>query len=527
MRNLTLVLALTLASLSFNLSAQSTVSNVLNLRSAKQSGEIIENNKLVGYYVFFFKEKADKKNSAYEIEVFDDNYNSVKKFEIVRPKNTYMLEMVFNGDAFMLHFFDQKIGYEFVTYDRSGAKKGSVTIPKKEIPMMELQRSLGSVESDIENVTIYPTENGFVRQTFSKNKKLAYEVVAYDNDMKELWSCESPASSKLVETIEINDVTEQIVAATVSKKKNIMTREVDLFALLIDTKSGKVLTEKPLGNDEEGKRSVTKAFIDEANSKIIMIGEFYKPGDDFMKDKSLGLYLQELTMSGDEISMDQYKWKGEIDRFKQENIDEEDRKEADKPFWLFFHDAIRAENGNLVLIGEQFKKKISAAGIGGVALVAAVGGEASLALIDILVGNMVVIEFDKTNKMVGYDLVKKKKTTVALEMGTGLYSPATLGYMVKMYGGFDYAFTSRDAAADKYNVVYIDANRKEEKESKKSDVMIGLINIDGGKVTSERIPVNTTAKFWWLQPAKPGYIAVGEYFRKEKEIRFRLEQLTY
>ena len=65
----------------FSMFAQNkSVPNVLNFKSAKDAGEIIENNKLVGYYIFYLKEKVDKKTSAYEVEIYDDNYNIKKRY---------------------------------------------------------------------------------------------------------------------------------------------------------------------------------------------------------------------------------------------------------------------------------------------------------------------------------------------------------------------------------------------------------------------------------------------------------------
>jgi hypothetical protein len=63
-----------------------SVNNVLKLRSIKDSGQIIENKKIVGYYIFYMKEKVDKNNSSYEIEIFDDNYNSQKTLKLQDPK---------------------------------------------------------------------------------------------------------------------------------------------------------------------------------------------------------------------------------------------------------------------------------------------------------------------------------------------------------------------------------------------------------------------------------------------------------
>jgi len=522
MSKLKVTLAALAFSLAFGSSAQSTVMNVLNLKSAKQSGEIVESNKLVGYYIFYFKEKADKKTSTYEIELFDDNYNSLKNFEITRPKNANLLEMVFNGEVFMLHFYDQKTGYEFVTYDRTGKQLGSTKIAVDNISRWELQRAAANLSANTENVTLYPTgSTGFIRQTFTKNKKLGYEIVAYNNEAEEVWSYGSSETSTLVETAELNDVNEELLAVTVYKKKNNMTREMDLFCLLLNTKSGKLIAEVEMGNETAGRQSLMKAFVDGKTQKIVLMGEFYKPGDDMLKDKSLGLYMRELSLEGKDLSMTQYKWKGDIDKFKNENLDEEDKKDANKPYYMFFHNVIRSENGHLFLIGEQFKKQVSGMGVASAAL----GGGASA--FEILIANMVVIEFDEKNKMVDFDLIQKKKTPVLLEAGMGTWGTTYLGYYLNALGAFDYAFTSSDRAADKYNIVYVDANRREDKESAKSDVMIGVINIDGGKKTEERIPINTKARFWWIQPAKPGFIAVGEYYRKDKKIEFRMEPLTY
>ena len=77
----------------------------------------------------------------YEIEMFDDNYNPSSKFEIVRPKNSILLEMVYNGSVFMLHFYDSKTGYEFVTFDRSGEMIGSKSISKDEISKWDYFRT--------------------------------------------------------------------------------------------------------------------------------------------------------------------------------------------------------------------------------------------------------------------------------------------------------------------------------------------------------------------------------------------------
>lgn len=515
--------------LGYSVQAQeASISNVLNLKSAKQTGQIVENDKLVGYFVFYFKEKEDSKNSTYEIEIFDDNYNSVKSFEITRPKKTALLEMVYNGSAFMLFFYDRKTGYEFTSFDKSGKKLGSKTIAPGDISQFDLQRSAQALAANTDNVTIYPLgSTGFVRQTYTKNKKMGYELVAYDNEMNELWSNGSPETSKLVETVEINEVAGKYVTATLYKRKSAMSKKMSLTFIVLDSKSGELVTELQMGGEDEGKESVLKAFYDESLGKLILIGEYYKPGDDILKDKSVGLYIQELDESGTIANKKQFKWKGDIDQFKNDNLSEEDQKEAKDAFSLFFHNVIRSKDGKLFLVGEQFKKQLSAGGTAMNVLAAASGGSSDASNFEIRVGNMVVITFDSGNEIIDFDIVEKKKTSVLLPAGAGLYGSTFLGYYVASMGGFDYAFTSADKESDAFTVIYTDYNRKAEKGDKKADKMLGVIHVEGGTLEPSRVPINTDAKAWWIQPAKPGFVSVVEYYKKEKKLTMHLEKLAY
>jgi hypothetical protein len=505
-----------------------TIDNVLKMRSTKSSGEIISNKKLVGYYVFYFKEKVDKKNSAYEIQTFDDNYNPVKSFEITRPKNTMFVEMVFNGSVFMFHFYDRKTGFEFVTYNPNGEKQGEYIMAGKDLTSSDVARINQAYQAQTDVNFIYSVgSEGFMRSTFSKNKKIGYELIKFDNNAKKVWSVESPVDSKEIETIDIADVNENITVGSITRRSSIFSKSYDVFGVLINTNNGKIIKEIAMGSDEKGRRSMLKSFISDAKNTVTIIGEFYKPKDDMMKDRSAGLYLQEFSLEGDLISDKQYKWKGNFDKFKQTNLSEEDKKDDKRPFYIFFHDVIQSKNGNIVLVGEQYIKQISAGAIAGKALAGALGGSSNASSFEILVGNMVVIEFDDKKDLTGYDIVQKKKTHVFLPEGYGMVNSLALGQIVKAYGNFDYYFTSSDYENDKHDIVYIDADRKEEKGAKKSDKMIGVISVRNGKVETSRTPLNCESNFFWIQPAKPGYISVGEYDKKAKSIDLRLETISY
>jgi hypothetical protein len=525
MNNIKMVLlALLMSVLTVN-AQEASVENVLNLRSAKHSGQIIENNKLVGYFIFFTKEKVDKNNTAYEIEMFDDNYNPSSQFEIVRPKNSSLIEMVYNGSVFMLHFYDPKTGYEFVTFDRNGDQKGSNAISKDAISKWDLNRVVMNMQSATENVSIYPNgANGFIRSTFTNYKKVGYEIVAYDNEANEVWSYKSDESSDMLEMVEINDISANYLTATVTKKKNITTREMSNYLLLLNLSEGSKIAEIGMGDDATGLRSVLKSFLNESKKNITIVGEYYKPNDDIVKNKSQGLYMQEISLDGEDLGITNYAWKGDIDQFA--SLNDEDGKN-DRPFYAFFHDVIVAKNGHIFLIGEQFLKQVSAGGIAMQVAASALGGSTNASAFEMLLGDMIVVEFDAEKNLVDFKMVEKKKTKIILPAGMGVYGSTTLGYYIKSIGAFDYSFTSRNKEKDIYDVIYIDGNRREDDQSEKSDLMVGVISIKGGKVTENRIPIFCESRDWWVQPGKPGYISVSEYYRKEKKIDMRLEKLTY
>jgi len=520
--------------ISLNVFSQSTsIPNVLNLKSAKNSGKIVENEKIVGYYVFYFKEKNDKKSSTYEVSIYDDNFKLKKNFEITRPKNSTLLETVFNGKSFLFYFFDSKMGLELVTIDKTGKQLGAIAISKKEMGAFEIQSLNSSIASGIDNISIYPLGNrGFIRSSYTKNKKTGYEVKGYDNNLKELWTIQSDENSNQMEFLEINEVSENYILSTVQKKKNALARSMETSCLIIDLNSGKLIKEVSLEAEDKGKLSILNSTYISEEGYFIVVGEYFKPGDNFVKDNSLGIYVQKLSESGKVLSINKFSWKGDINKFKQENLDEEDVKDANKSFYIYFHDIIVSKSGHISLIGEQYKKQVSGKALLGAGLgiaAAAAGGSVNnnASNFEIRIANMIVMELDEKINLIDFDVIQKRKTSVLLPQGAGLWSAAYLGHYVNSMGAFDYSFLSKDKANDNYTVVFRDYNRKEEGSKAKNDCMLGVINFVGGKRDFKRVAINSETKYWWVDSTKPGYVVVGEYFRKEKKVDLRLEGLNY
>jgi len=503
-----------------------TIENVLDIKSKRQTGAIIEEGNIIGYYVFYFKEKEDRKNSTYEIEIFDNNYNSLRTTEITRPKKTILREVTFNGEAFVMEFFDSKTGFEFITFDKNGDETGSLTLGKDDVPKAEWRSAqygggLGNGEYTFSNGS-----SGFFRVFYNDNKKTGYRVVAWDNELNELWRTEAPESG-LFEDIDINAVTEDVIAATIWKRKSRSTAKMDFSVVLMDPNTGEIIKEIETGNEREGKRSVLKIHIDEPLQKIYAIGEYYLPKDDMFKDKSQGLYLMEMDYNGEMTSLNQYSWARDIDRLAFRTLRGEERKEYEKGYQLMIQDVIRTKSGELFILAEQYRKQINAAGAT-LNVIGRATGTGSASSFDVTINNFVLLQLNSDYELADLQMIEKKKTHTLLPEGMGLwYGSTRLGYYVKMMGGFDYAFSTYDLENDEYTIVYTDNDRREEKGDKKSDFMLGVIHIENDNAETTRVPLDFEGKRYWLNQAKPGHISIMEYFKKEKMLEFRVERIIY
>ena len=186
----------------------------------------------------------------------------------------------------------------------------------------------------------------------------------------------------------------------------------------------------------------------------------------------------------------------------------------------FFHRVHMDKSGNILAIGEQYLKVVSGLGIASRAL----GGGGSTMQINIL--NMVAVELGKDLSLKSFSTFAKKKTTAHLPPGYGAVNSTILAAYVKLTGGFDYEFATFDKTRDLFATVYRDYDRKGD-DGKKADVMFGVIKFEDGKLSSNKTPLNITSSRFWLQPAKPGYITVVEYFKKKKTLSFRMEKIVY
>jgi hypothetical protein len=504
--------------------AQSVTYNNVMRFNGRGNNEITKNDELVGYYSFFFVEKADKKNNIFEVNITDNSLNTVSKFEVVRDKKSFLFEVTFNGEVFTFVFYNYKgkeSNLEFLMYDKSGKNTGSFVasdLSKWQFDQLNMQIQQPEVSSN--NCFALPNKGAVLTYSIDVGKKNGFAVVGVDNTGKKFWEYRTKENAEMHEFADILAATSKYVVVSKSAKKNVLTRDMESELLVLDATNGEELFSEKLSGNTGTQYNLLNVFIDEERDEFILFGELFKPEDKPLKDPSSGLYIEVLARDGSLKSMNKYLWAKEINKVKKQKMTEE-QKENEKKSGLYIHQIFRS-GGSIFVIAEQYRKAVSAAGV---AMQVLNKGQSGASAFEIVVGDMVVLQFGEDYTIQDYQIIEKKQSRVLLPSGYGLASSAVLARYIAAYGEFDYSFTTSDKKNSKYSSIYIDANRKEENSKTKSDVMLGVISITSGTLSTSRVPINSDARSFWIKPAKPGFVAISEYFKKEKKVILRLESV--
>lgn len=511
-----LVVALSL--LHWTAMAQSfQVSNVKRVPS-RAINTILTNDELAGYVVLYEVESTDKKVKVYQVDLLDNNLNKAKEFTIVQDAKSYLIEVVFNGDNFMLVFYSRDKTIEYVSFDKTGKKLGSFVVEDVvKYERMKIEQQI--LQPDVENISVFGIKGqGFIKNGFVDNDKVGYEIVALDQSANKLWSFGSKVDSKELEGADVLSADENFILLNVARKKSLMSKDMSTFLLVINSKTGELAFEIPLKSIGNSDMNLLNAFYDKEQQKIVLIGEIYAPGEEPFKDQSAGLFIQELNEDGSPESTNKYLWEKEIKKAKVAGMTEA-QKESEKKSSLYIHRVLRHKDGTLSIIAEQYKKSVSALGVAS----AVAGGGTSV--MEMVIMNMVVMQFNAEKEITSYTIYDKKLKRVNLPGGMGIASSAALAAYMKAIGFFDYSYTSSNRANDEHTIVYTDYNVREEKGGAKNDIILGVLQFNGPQLNASRVPFNSSATLSDYYLAKPGYVLVYEYFKKEKNLKFRLESL--
>jgi Family of unknown function (DUF6770) len=522
--------------------AQSQTATFSNIKTVQLQGlnPIIENNEVKGYSAFYFLDKVDRKESIYEIHIMDNNLKETHSVKMTLPKQESLLETSFNGERFCFSFLNTKDKYiKYMLLDKTGNKVGAYTASELNNNELSYIEQMRASESDSYSGGVMAIEGkGFVRYGIEKKKGYHIELEMFDNAGKKLWKAGSgvAADEKSYEVAYPFYANSEMVVSLINTRPKMLSQaDQEIFLAFHRASTGKEAfrigmntDSKNKSNDKKDKKSKDKGSAqyqrspigvsyDEATAQYFIYGEYYLQGQKMIKDKSTGLYFQVVDTTGNIVSENYSSWLGDIAK----KISMNDKGKFEDNTNVTIHKMIRTADGKIFAIGEQFKKVASALGIASQVLSR---GQSGGSVVKIQIRNMMVFEYGSDFTLTKVHVFEKDKNNVELPRGWGMLGPGSLAFLMKIYGWFNYEFTTTSFDKATFTSTYV--NFDKDKEEGNNYAIGNIAYTKDGTLAGDKIRLTDNPTWFRIMPAKPGYVTIFEYYKKKKSLEARLEKLS-
>lgn len=498
--------------------------SVDDIKSFSYSGirAIMNDKEVTGYVLFYKTDKADAKNDKYAFDLLDEKLNKVTTVKVVLPRNAYLLNCAYNGEALGLMFFDAAKGnYIFKSYDKTLKLLGSVVTEKahrwEKMGLVQMGEEYAATSYGLHSVL----GKGFIRTGVGEGKD-QFKITLYDNNFKKKWSYETPESTKDFETFIISDVNDRYVTGTLLRRKNGMSKIFEYFLAVFDVETGKKLIDKSIEKSKE-QLSISNVNLLEGTDQAVLQGEYYDLDDKPGVNKSKGFYLKVFDLkTGKEISEKQFSWASDINKL----FNAKGKESIEDKYLNFPHSFFKAANGHYYSVFEQYKKAADAGAIATGIAVGMLGGRSEGSAMKIKVGNLWLLELDGDYNPIKIDYYEKDASNIFLPSGMGWATASMLGQYAKTSGGFDYQFLQQSSDKSTFNMAYINYDR--EKGEKNKTIVGNIFMAKDGSLNFDKVDMTAAKRTSLaLYPAKGSNIVLSEYNSKAKTLELKLVKLNY
>ncbi len=505
---------------SITLQAQQKLS-LENVKSIylRSNGEIMDGEQLKGYFSFYVSDKVSKKINEYTLQIADENLNKVKEITFEDDKNVQVLESSYNGNTIMFLFYNRKEKtLEYRAYGFDGKQKMTYTKELNKRSKALIESTYGQKSDEGQNEALFSVaDQGYVTTyPVKEGKYYSYEINFFFTSQKKQWTYEaSEEQEDKFAMATYLGATDSIVLFEVIKQKSLMgSGGPHSWLLGLNIYNGKKVFEMSTEGEEYKFYPMNISAIN-GKTDFLLIGTYYGPNAKVMKDASLGLASWTMNNAGKILAKKYNSWEVDIAKY----LPTDKRGRVSDVGYIYFHKILQTADGKFFAVGEGYKKVVSALGIASTLLNGGGGGASNMKL---KITDMVTFQFNEGFEIKDAKIYDKYSNNVELPSGAEFMSPHTMALLAKSYGAFDYDFTQMDKDHTKFNIGYSDYERKGEDKG----LNFHSIGYSNGKVTEDKISLKTKAKWTRVYPAKPGFVMIMEYFKKDKRLDLRLEKLN-
>jgi len=491
--------------------------------AVRNTGQIMDGEELKGYFTFYVTDKKDRKTNAYMIQILDNNLNKVKEIEFEDDKDVQILESSYNNSAIMFLFYNRKEKtLEYRSYGFDGKIKSSYTKDLTNRTKMLIESTYGSKSEEGQNESIFSVGNvGFTTVIpVKEGKYYSYEINFFFTDRNKQWIFEAAEEQEdKIATALYLGATDSLVVFEVIKQKRLMSKEGHSWLVALNIFTGKKQFE--VSTEAEDYKFFPMNIVPlPGKPEFMLLGTYYEPDGRVAKDASLGLAAWNFnTANGKVISKKYNSWEGPISKY----LSTDAKGRVADVGYIYFHKVLQTEDGKFFAVGEGYKKVVSGFGVAAGILAGMGGGTSGVSMMKLKITDIMLMQFDEQFNISNAKIYEKNSNSVEMPGGASYLTPHSMALIAKSYRAFDYDFTLTDKNHTRFSVGYGDYVKSDDFKGR----TFNTISYADGKITTDKINIaNNKAKWSLIYPAKPGFIMIMEYFKKDKKLEVRLEKLN-
>ena len=485
----------------------------------RNSGTIMENNQIKGYFFLYQSDKIDRHTNEYTLQILDENLNKVKDIKFEDSKYISLLEAAYNGNSlsFLFKNTDSKT-LDMKIYDLNGKLKYTYTrdYDKRTEDLMKKYETLHTDEGT--NQTVYDLGEGGYASVLPlrDGSQRTYEVDYFGSQDKKKWSYVPADDEERYSNAEFLGSTDSLILLEVLKKNRALSGKMTSHLVGIDFMTKKKIFD--LDDEKDTYTFVPSSIVPiKGTNQLLVMGSYFDKNDNIAKDFSQGLAIYIIDTKGKVLSKTYNSWGGDFAKYLPVNS----KGKLDDIGYLYIHKLIHTADDRYYIVGEGYKRQANAGGIALTALGAMGGVRTNAGVTKIVITDMVMMELNDKFKVTKAQVFEKTKNTALGSALSDYNSQHALAMYLKMIGSFDYEFTTGDPDNGNFAVCYSDRVRTDDYKG----LTFNSIRYNGTKFTTDKIELKSKASSTKVFPAKPGSVMIMEYYKKDKKLDFRLEKI--
>lgn len=485
----------------------------------RNSGTIMKDNQIKGYFFLYLSDKIDKHTNEYTLQILDENLNKVREIKFEDSKKLNLLESSYNGSSLSFLFKnDDTETLDMKIYDLDGKLKFVYgrSYDKKTEDLMKQYETMHTDEGTNQNVFDLGNQGYVSILPLRDGKQRTYEVDYYASETKKQWTYIPNDDEERYANAEFLGSTDSLIILEVMKKNRALSNKVTSHLVGINFVTKKKVFDIDNAND-------TYSFVPasvvplKGTGRILVMGSYFDKDDNIIKDFSKGLAIYEINSEGKVLSKSYNTWTEDFAKYLPTNR----KGKIDNIGYLYIHKLIQTPENKYFIVGEGYKRQANAGGIALKTLGAIGHAHTNVGVTKIVVTDMVMMEFDSLFKITNATVYDKTNNNAVTSNMSDYNSQHMIAILLKATGAFDYAFTTGDADNSNFSVCYDDWERSSDYKGE----TFNTIHYDGAKFTTDKIELKSKASRMKVFPAKAGSVMILEYFKKDKRLDLRLEKL--